>query len=241
MPQLSKIPRFKKNNAQRKTHYLFLGPVVFKKKATCETKTCPPHSRCYDLRPAICRCTANYVLDTTTNTCKKGGDNVFKANNLHLDEQFLLPYGITTSDEFIRLATHIENELMTAYLIDRKFIQGVKVVSARSGSIIVDIIVLHSSAMTSLEAFNYFVENVLRENSESRRLNIIRQKTPSMDGFQSESEKMGVSLDIIIAAAVSVIAITAIAVAVMFVKRAHNRGGKNKVIAQSNNAMDYSS
>ena len=198
------------------------------------------NSRCYDLRPATCRCNDDYVLDRTTNTCKKvDGDSVFKADNLHLDEQFLQPYGISKSDEFIRLATHIEEELMTSYLVDRKYIQGVKVVSARSGSIILDVLVLHSKSMTTLEAFNYFVGVVIDlQSSVSGRLNI-KRRYPTIAGSESKNtpKKESMSLEvIIIVVAVSVIALTAIVVAVFFVTR-RNRGGENKVTVQDNPAM----
>ena len=63
---------------------------------------------------------------------------------------------------------------MTTRLMNRKFIQAVKVVSARLNSIIVDIIVLHSASMTSLEAFHYFLENVKVKSSDRRSYCILK-------------------------------------------------------------------
>ena len=84
------------------------GMVQFKSKPTCADTTCPLNSQCHELRPAVCRCNDGYVFDVTTKTCKSTDKQVFKTTNLHLNKQFLPSYAVSTSDEFIRLAMHVE-------------------------------------------------------------------------------------------------------------------------------------
>ena len=100
-----------------------------------------------------------------------------------------------------------------------------------------DIIVVHSHSMTSVEAFNYFLEKVVNvESSDRRTLDIKRRMTPLLDGYHSEKEKISLEV-IIVASAFSVITITAIVFAVVFVARGRNRGGKNKVTLQDKQAI----
>ena len=100
------------------------GPVIFKRKPTCADTSCPLNSRCHDLHPAVCRCNDGYVFDVTKTRCQSTGGRVFKTTNLHLNKQFLPSYATTTSEDFIRLAIHVEKQLMTSYALRRDVIKG---------------------------------------------------------------------------------------------------------------------
>ena len=93
---------------------------------------------------------------------------MFRTSNLHLDKQFLPSYTDTTSDQFIRFAEHVEKNLMTSFSFRRDVIRGMKVVAAREGSIVLDILVLYSDVVTSREAFRHFIDNIVDvESSDS--------------------------------------------------------------------------
>ena len=145
---------------------------------------CPLHSVCHDLYPAVCRCLTDYIFDETTNTCKRVDDQVFKMTGLHLNKQFLPSYTTTASAEFTRLALHVEEQLMASYLLDRNIILGVKVVAARKGSIILDLLFLKSHNVTSKDAFKYVVQSITtKQTSVAQILDINQNRIPLLVGF----------------------------------------------------------
>ena len=61
---------------------------------------------------------------------------------------------------------------MSRYSLDKKIIKGIKVIGAREGSIVLDLLVLYSDSVTSRHAFNHLVETVVRQSSGRTALSI---------------------------------------------------------------------
>ena len=218
---------------------VFLGPVVFQKKPTCDVTTCSLGGLCYNLHPAVCVCGEKHIFDETNKTCKIIDERVFKITDLHINKRYLPSYAAPTSNEFIRIARYIEDKLMTTYFTDRDVIQGVKVVAAWRGSIVLDLLLLRSNSISSLDAFDYVIQAL--QSPDKQSLSIKHDHFPVYHPFSEINEiKDDKSLSVspnLLYIIVPTLIICFIVVVALLIWYGRRRNGNNKLSTYDNHAV----
>jgi hypothetical protein len=153
------------------------GMISYVDKPTCKTTTCPTHSECVEIFPAQCRCSHGYVFNQLTLKCSD--EHIYVVNGLHLVLEFQDEYHYTTSREFQMLANKVEEELLK--LVDINVNEGLKVVRATPGSVVLDLELIRSSRNTTEEAFKHLIDNIYNsQNTITIALNINSQIQPTI-------------------------------------------------------------
>ena len=79
---------------------------------------------------------------------------------------------------------------MVLYHVDPNIIRGVKVIVAHPGSIVLDLLVLYSYAVTTQKAFNHFIDAVVdRERTKTHPLGV-KFITPLLEEMKNVKESM---------------------------------------------------
>jgi hypothetical protein len=160
--------------------------IFFQKKTVCDEMTCPLNSQCLELYPAQCRCNEGHVFNSKAGTCNE--ERVFDIHGLHVDMDFISTYSDPTSTDFLKLATDIEKQLTALFRLEDERIEGVKVISAREGSVVLDLALIYAKNTTKEEAFKSFVESVMANHTEANdtatsqklKIKIKREKIPTI-------------------------------------------------------------
>lgn len=171
--------------------------ISFRKVDTCVDTTCPLNAVCIDMYPAVCRCKSGYVYDLLEGECRN--ENLISIRGIHLRDDFVGSYSDPTSVDFYRYAIKLE-EALNKMVTSRDGIIGVKVVKATKGSVVVDVLVLHSPTVTSREAYDVFVSVLMAESNVI--LDVKREKTPYLSEWEGEKELVSVERNILLIAIV---------------------------------------
>lgn len=157
--------------------------IVFNK-LTCNDVVCPSNSKCYALEQARCICDTNYVYSRTDNKCTQ--ERITQINNIHLEKPWNTQYLDTGSPVFLALAVYYEDILYKSFqAADKtKVIEGVRVIGAKKGSVILETKIVYAPASTPNEALTAFVESVQSKSLEAttvrRELNLLTDRTPAI-------------------------------------------------------------
>ena len=170
--------------------------IVFQETLTCTEITCPSNSMCIDINPDICYCNDGYVLSRRANTCTE--QRTVEINDLHLEMKWNPSYADTSSTAFRELAVETEMLLYNLFKAEGtdRLIEGVKVIAARKGSVILDVKIIHVKSTTSRIAYNTFLETIMTNSSTSislqKNLNIIKHWVPTyVSGVEKEINTKG--------------------------------------------------
>ena len=182
--------------------------IVYVEKQRCKDTTCPTDSTCVELFPAICRCNIGFVKENTGH-CIRG--RRFKVKGIHLEQPYIPTYDDTTSLDYMRLIIKLEEDLMiTLQLGDT--IEGVKIVSVRRGSVIIDVSLLYARQVSKEEAFTVFSNaamshaekyNVSQNDGLRIKPDTILLMKDDEDISESERVERGINVGIIIAISVA--------------------------------------
>ena len=163
-----------------------------------------------------------------------GGDRVFKTTNLHLKHQFLSQYATSTSNAFIRLAIYVEKEMMASYSVDRNIIKGVKVIEARPGSIVLDLLVLHSDTVTTQKAFHHFIAAVLDQKHIEKPPLGVKFITPLLEEMNNVKKNMTGMVAVAIAIPAVVVCLV---IVIGIVLKSRRNSADDKVHGYNNNGV----
>lgn len=101
-------------------------------------------------------CPDDYVYDSSMRKCTK--DRLLLVKGLYLDIEWNDQYGNVSSKAFSTFSKVTGSQLL--YLINRAnedhVVKGLKIVSARKGSVIVDVLIHYAETVTDREAFKVF-------------------------------------------------------------------------------------
>ena len=159
--------------------------IKFDNSATCDKSfTCPLNSACHSLDPAVCICNDGYVFNRKEERCTT--KRLVTIKGMHLDYEWNDNYADKSSTAFYKLAVRKEDliyRLLMANNADED-IEGVKVIGAREGSVILDVEIIYAETITPKDAFNTFVNSIstktLRTTIVHRMLNIRSDMTPTL-------------------------------------------------------------
>jgi len=164
--------------------------IVFEKKPTCAQLACPAFSSCVEAYPAQCLCNEGYVLHKKSGKCVQ--ERQLQLIGLHFDMEFQSAYADTNSLQFKRFAAEMEEKLIGVLVKEAGEIEGVKVIGARPGSIVLDLVLIHSPKSTKKLAYDYFVSIMTVESDQSQALKAIKVKTqivPTLGGGERKKEE----------------------------------------------------
>lgn len=144
--------------------------VLIKDDRTCDTKSCPMSSKCHSLSPAVCICVEGYIYSRVTGICLK--ERLAMIKNLQLDDKWKPEYENTSSVEFLKLATKYEDLLSKPFISGNtsKEIEGIRIINAREGSIIIDVQIIY--VLSAERAFATFCESIQTLTSTARILKV---------------------------------------------------------------------
>jgi len=109
------------------------------------------------------------------------------------------------------LATRVEKVLLS--VMDANVINGVKVLRASPGSIIVDVQVSHTPGVTADQAFQSFVNSVLTSQSPQTVLHVKPHIKPSLDEMEAAAEEIvEADMETVVIVIVAVVAVVAVVV-----------------------------
>ena len=201
--------------------YVETKEIVYVEKERCKDTTCPADSTCLELFPAVCRCNLGFVKEKNTGHCRR--ERRFEVQDIHLEQPYLPTYDDTTSLDYLRFITKLEEDLMiTLELGDT--IEGVKIISVRRGSVIIDVSVLYAREVSKEDAFIVFSNAAM---SHAEKYNVsqndgLRIKPDTIllmkdDEDISESERVEREINVGIIIAISVASFLALIVIVIVV------------------------
>jgi hypothetical protein len=115
-------------------------------------------------------CSRNSVYDRQSKKCSS--ENVIEIKGIYLDLPWKKDYNNTTTVEFKELAAEMSYKLFTLIQFQQENHQilGVNVIKARKGSIILDVQIIHNSAISSDQAFGIFKRSIQEPVSAGNRL-----------------------------------------------------------------------
>ena len=187
------------------------GEIVYEKKSVCEEVSCQADSFCINLYPAECRCNDGLVLQRKTGLCIR--ERIFNIIGLHADIDYVDTYSDPTSIDFLSFARDLENELTVLFRKDDETIEGVKVLRARKGSVVVDLSIIYGKTTTKEKAFGSFVKTLMSVNnsvsSEPKMrylLKIKKEILPTIEIHVSDDNNLMILITILLAAFLVVIA-----------------------------------
>lgn len=137
--------------------------IQFKRFVTCVNLKCPLFSKCVNAFPVKCRCLDTFVFNVMSKTCTN--ERIFTIENLHINIEWLPAYSNTNSREFLMLVDEFEQKLMNA-LFSSTHIEGLKIKSARKGSVIFNLLLSHSALSNEQIAFGVFMEMITSTESD---------------------------------------------------------------------------
>ena len=164
----------------------------FKRKVTCSELQCTPHSKCYELFPARCRCVDGYIMHTLSRLCERivepitGVRRIATIDNIVIAKKFIPEYADPTSLEFHKLAQDTEDQFSYYIrLYNESSIIGIKLVAARPGSVILQIELLPNYNVSSQKAFDTFIGAVIdkREENVNSDMNVTNSTKPQFLGL----------------------------------------------------------
>lgn len=204
--------------------------IVFNRDLTCADVVCAANAACHpELKPARCICDQGYIFSRTQNTCSFERQTTIE--NIHLDQEWNPLYVDTTSVAFYELAFKYENVLYKTIIANnvQHKIEGVRVIRARKGSVILDTKLMYAPRVAEKEAFNEFVASlasqVLSGTNARRELKYIGDTNPT---FVSQLTAKVRSMEKRILAIVIVLVLTALLIIFLVILMMKRRQAKNE-------------
>lgn len=135
--------------------------IKFADMKTCADVTCGDNSVCVDAYPAVCACLDHFVL--VDGVCTE--TRTFKMKDFHIQTEFFDAYTDIYSAELNELSTRLLDTLLAMLPeSERKDIKNIKIINARKGSVIVDVIVAYSSRCNRTHAYTAIVDGIRKNN-----------------------------------------------------------------------------
>lgn len=184
--------------------------ISYCKKKTCADMTCPENSECVDLYPAVCRCRPGFVYHKKEGVCKN--DNILLVRGLHIRDEFVPTYSDDRSADFRRYALKVEREINKVFEANDPNIISTQVVKMTRGSVVVDLLVLYSGAITETDAFDTFMSILMVAKTDPAVLDIKRDIKPEHGKWMGGEDQKTLLLIIAIVLPCVLIVITAILV-----------------------------
>jgi hypothetical protein len=144
-------------------------------------------------------CGNGFIYDRVSGGCSN--ENLVEINGIYLGAAAWDPaYANVTSDAFKSMAAAREYQLWVLLQVTRRseYIRGVKIIRARQGSVILDVIIKHAASVSAEEAFHQMEKALKTEPSTTRVMNLLQireEKTIELvpivvAGEKSDTEKL---------------------------------------------------
>lgn len=164
------------------------------------------------------RCPNNYVYDSSSDECTN--ERLLRINGVYLDIPWNPAYANISSNDFKRFARTFESHLEALILTSNKqsIIRGLRIVKARKGSVILDVIVTYAESVDAGSAFQVFEDVMYKTTAQMTRIaNILNIRQDKVIEFvpilattaDSGRVNMELILIVVIVAAVLLIALLA--------------------------------
>lgn len=148
-------------------------PIILQTEKTCDGIVCGANAKCHDLKPFACVCDEGYVFSRSIRECMK--ERLVQIDRIHLELEWNINFLNTHSEEFLRLALKYEEVLYRSFMAagTTHVIEGVKIVKAIKGSVILEVRIIYTATSSPIEAYNFFVMSV---KADSRIASTVRKE-----------------------------------------------------------------
>lgn len=164
------------------------------------------------------RCPNNFVYDSILDECTN--ERLLRINGVYLDIPWSPAYANISSMDFKRFARTFESHLEALILTSNKqsIIRGLRIVKARKGSVILDVIVTYAESVDAGSAFQVFEDVMYKTTAQMTRIaNLLNIRKDKVIEFvpilattaDSGRVNMELILIVVIVAAVLLIALLA--------------------------------
>lgn len=215
-------------------------PITLNVERSCSDIVCPSNSKCHDLKPAVCICEQGYVYSRFEKKCVS--ERITQIDKIHLNQEWNANFLNTNSEDFLRLALKYEEVLYKSFMAagTDHVIEGVRVISAKSGSVILEVRIIYATASSPVEALNYFVESIKAKSRTAttvrNELKLIPDTTPEIVKIQEKMADIQ-RLTLIIIIVVLLLLVLLSAVVIVAVRKRRSRTSKeNGTVAAFDNS-----
>jgi hypothetical protein len=192
------------------------------------------------LKPAVCICEQGYVYSRFEKKCVS--ERITQIDKIHLNQEWNANFLNTNSEDFVRLALKYEEVLYKSFMAPGTdhVIEGVRVISAKSGSVILEVRIIYATASSPVEALNYFVESIKAKSRTAttvrNELKLIPDTTPEIVKIQEKMADIQ-RLTLIIIIVVLLLLVLLSAVVIVAVRKRRSRTSKeNGTVAAFDNS-----
>lgn len=152
------------------------------------------------------RCGNGFIYDRVLQECSN--ENLMEIKGVYLSEPIWDPaYANVTSEAYKRMAAEREYQMWVILQVTgrQQHVHGVKIIRARQGSVILDVVIKYAASLTAEEAFKQFEDAIHTKPSVTRvmnLLNILEEKTieyvPIMTREKPDTEKLTLIVVIVV-------------------------------------------